>query len=74
MDLYATLADVLGGSAPDGLDSKAYPEVLIGNDTLKGRETLILEAQGRLALKEGDYVLIRHIQEATRTRQPSISA
>lgn len=58
MDLYATLADVLGGSSPDGLDSKAYPEVLIGNDTLKGRETLILEAQGRLALKEGDYVLI----------------
>lgn len=32
--------------------------MLIGNDTLKGRETLVLEAQGRLALKEGDYVMI----------------
>jgi len=58
MDLYATLADILGVKAPEGLDSKAYPETLIGKDIFKGRETLVLEAQGRLALKEGDYVMI----------------
>ena len=58
MDLYATLADVLGTTTPEGLDSKIYTEALIGNDTLKGRKNLILEAQGRLALKEGNFVMI----------------
>ena len=58
MDLYATLAGILGGNVPEGLDSEAYPDALVGSDTLKGRETLILEAQGRLALKEGDFVMI----------------
>ena len=58
MDLYATLAEILGGSVPQGLDSETYVDALVGNDILKGRETLILEAQGRLALKEGDLVMI----------------
>ncbi len=58
MDLFATLAGILGGTIPEGLDSEAYPEALVGSDTLKGRETLILEAQGRLALKQNNYVMI----------------
>jgi len=58
LDMYATLADILGYEMPNGLDSEAHARAFLGKDLKKGREKMILEAQGRLAYKEGDYVVI----------------
>ena len=58
MDLYATLGGMLQAPVPEGLDSQAYPEVLTGDDLGRGRDTLVIEAQGRLALLAGKYAFI----------------
>ena len=58
MDLYATLGEITGGKVAEGLDSESYPEVLLGKALTGGRPSQILEAQGRLAYREGSYVLI----------------
>ena len=58
MDLYATFATMLGAELPEGLDSESYPDVLLGRQLEGGRPTQIMEAQGRLAYREGNYVLI----------------
>ena len=58
MDLYATLGEITGGEVSEGLDSQSYPEVLLGRQLEGGRPSQVLEAQGRLAYREGDYVLI----------------
>lgn len=58
MDLYATLGEMTGGKVAKGLDSQSYPEVLLGKQLKGGRPSQVLEAQGRLAYREGDYVLI----------------
>ncbi|MBR0532040.1 MAG: sulfatase-like hydrolase/transferase [Bacteroidales bacterium] len=58
MDLYSTLGEYLGGKVANGLDSVSYVDVLFGNSLSGGREIQILEAQGRLALRHGDFVYI----------------
>lgn len=57
MDLFASLADLLGQVLPDGLDSRSYLKTFLGEST-EGRKELIIEAQGRLALRTERYVLI----------------
>ena len=58
MDLYATLGEITGGKVAEGLDSESYSDVLLGKDLTGGRPSQILEAQGRLAYREGSHVLI----------------
>ena len=58
MDLYATFGEMLGSNVPEGLDSEPCLDALLGKDLEKGRESQILEAQGRLALRKGEYVFI----------------
>ena len=57
MDLFASLGDLIGGNVPEGLDSRNTLDAFLGkSDT--GRKTLIHEAEGRLALRDGDYTMI----------------
>ena len=58
MDLFATFGEMLGGEVPEGLDAEAHTDVLFGKELSGGREEQILEAQGRLALRKGEYVYI----------------
>ena len=57
MDLFASLGSIVGGSVPEGLDSRNIMDAFLGkSDT--GRQSLIHEAEGRLALRDGDYTMI----------------
>lgn len=57
MDLLASFASLLGEELPEGLDSENHMNAFLGKSK-KGRTTLVTEATGRLALKEGDYLMI----------------
>jgi arylsulfatase A-like enzyme len=57
MDLAASLGALTGGEVPEGLDGENILEALMGkSDT--GRRELVLEANGRLAMREGDFAII----------------
>ena len=57
MDIYASLAALLGQEMPEGLDSRNTLEAFLGqSDT--GRESLILGSNGRLSYRLGDWHLI----------------
>lgn len=58
MDLYPTFGEFLGAEVPDSLDGEAFQDVLFGKDLKGGRKSQIIEAKGKLALKEGDFVMI----------------
>ena len=57
MDFFASLGSLIGGNVPDGLDSQDTMDAFLGKSS-GGRKTLIHEAEGRLALREGDYTMI----------------
>ena len=57
LDLYSSLAQLAGGKVPSGTDSEQLLDALLGR-TEEGRESMVLEAQGRLAYKKGSHVLI----------------
>lgn len=57
MDLMASIAKLIGSKTPDGLDSQNYIETLLGKSN-KGRTELILECQGKLAIRAGEWVAI----------------
>lgn len=57
LDLLASLGKIAGCTIPEGTDSRNYSDVLLGS-SMHGRETIVLEAQGRLALRSGKYALI----------------
>ena len=57
MDIYASLAALLGQEMPEGLDSRNTLEAFLGqSDT--GRESLILGSNGRLSYRLGAWHLI----------------
>lgn len=56
LDLLASLADLVGEKVGE-VDSENYLPILLGSSA-KGRESLIIEASSRTALRKGDYVLI----------------
>ena len=56
LDLYASIANLIDAEVPDGLDSQDQMDAFLGEG--KGRESLIVEAKSRLALRSGDYTLI----------------
>lgn len=57
MDLFASLGRLVGGNVPEGLDSKDHLDAFMGKD-LKGREDVIIENQGKLGLRSGDYAFM----------------
>ncbi len=57
MDIMASLAELVDGEISDTLDSKPLLNTLLGND-LKGREHLVIENQGKLGLRMGDYAYL----------------
>ena len=65
LDMFASIAAMLGLDVPECLDSQAYPEVLLGRSD-EGRKDLVLEAETRLAYKSGNYVMIPPYKGAKR--------
>lgn len=57
LDLAASLAKLIGTQIPEGLDSEPLLPVLMGENR-QGRSDLVLESQGKLSLRSGDYVLL----------------
>ncbi len=57
LDLYPSLARLAGAGTPQGLDGEQMLETFLGRSS-RGREAMVLEAQGRLAYKRGSHVLI----------------
>lgn len=57
MDLLASLASLVGSNLPSDLDSQNLLPAFLGKSD-KGREELVFEAHGRIALRSGDWVLI----------------
>ena len=57
MDLLASLGSMVGATLPDGLDSRNYLNAFMGTE-LKARENLIIEAQGRLGYRSGDWIMM----------------
>ncbi|MCD8299313.1 MAG: arylsulfatase [Opitutae bacterium] len=57
LDFFASFAELIGGKVPEGLDSQNHLDVFFGAKK-QGRENFVIEAQGSLAYREGDYVYI----------------
>ena len=57
LDLTPSLARLSGGMYPEGLDGLDNMDALMGNGP-SARENIVLEAQGRLAYRQGDWVII----------------
>lgn len=57
LDIVASVAVLTGADIPDGLDSEDHLDVMLGHSD-KGRSHVILEAQGRMALRSGNWVML----------------
>lgn len=69
LDLLASLAELLGAEVPEGLDSRNLLPTFMG-ESEESRSEIILEAQGRLAIRKGDFVMFppykgREVSKAT---------
>ncbi|MFC4673092.1 sulfatase-like hydrolase/transferase [Dysgonomonas termitidis] len=57
MDILASFGNLLGASLPEGLDSRNYLSAFLGKE-IQARENLVVEAQGRLAYRSADWIMI----------------
>ena len=57
MDLFASLGNLTGGNVPENLDSQNILDAFLGKSS-QGRQNLIHEAQGRLAMRDGEFAMI----------------
>lgn len=57
MDLIASLGKLVNASLPEGLDSREYLDAFMGKK-LQACENLVVEAQGRMAYRQGDWMMI----------------
>ena len=57
LDLYASFADLLGETMPEGLDTRNYLSTFFG-ENMEGRTSYIMEASGKTAYRKGNYVYI----------------
>lgn len=58
LDFLASLAALTGAVIPDGLDSENCLYALLGRKGAEGRSHLVSEADGRLALRSGDWSML----------------
>ena len=56
-DLVASLGKLIGQQVPDTLDSREMLSTFLGKRQ-RGRESMVVEAAGRLAFRSGQYALI----------------
>ena len=66
MDLIASLGKLVDASLPEGLDSREYLDAFMGKK-LQARENLVVEAQGRMAYRQGDWMMIPPYRGQERT-------
>lgn len=57
LDFFASLASLIGGEVPQGIDSEDHLDAFLGKDKV-GREAQVFEATGKLGYRKGDYVLM----------------
>lgn len=57
LDILASLGDMLGASLPNNLDSHNHLNAILGKEP-QARENLVVEAQGRMAYRSGDWLMI----------------
>ncbi len=57
MDLLASLGELIDVEVPAGLDSEPMLDVFMGKSS-NGRETLVVEASGRLAYRNPQYAML----------------
>ncbi len=57
LDLFASLADIVGVEVPDSLDSRAMAPVFLGESN-DGRSEIVIENQGKLGLRSGRYAFM----------------
>lgn len=57
MDLFASIARLIHAKVPDGLDSREMISTFLGKHKT-GREELVIEAQGKLALRTKKFAFI----------------
>lgn len=57
IDIMASLAEMLHIDLPDNLDSENHLDALLGKSDV-ARKDLVVEAQGRLAYRNGDWVML----------------
>lgn len=67
LDIAASLGKLTGGDVPGGLDSEQLLPAFMGKSA-RGREDLVLEAKGRMALREGDWAMIPPYEGPERNR------
>ncbi len=57
LDIMASLADMLNLNLPENLDSENHIDALLGK-SLTARKDLVVEAQGRLAYRSGEWAML----------------
>ncbi len=57
LDFFASFASLVGGKVPEFTDSQNHLDVFLGSKN-PGRKNFVIEANGSLAFREGDYVYI----------------
>lgn len=57
LDLFASIASLINYPLNTNLDSKDFMSTFLGKED-KGRNELVLEANGKMAYREGDWVMI----------------
>ena len=57
LDFFASLGHLVGGNVPENIDSRDHLDTFLGNKG-EARESIVLEAQGRLCYRAGDFALM----------------
>ncbi len=57
MDIFASLAELVGEPLEENIDSQEMLDVMLGKST-EGRTNLVQEANGKMAIRSGDYQMI----------------
>jgi len=70
VDILASIAQLVGANNPS-IDSENMLAVLMGT-TKKGRNNLVLEASGRIAFRQGNFVLIPPYKGAALSKEVNI--
>ncbi|MBQ8502053.1 MAG: sulfatase-like hydrolase/transferase [Bacteroides sp.] len=65
IDLLASLGNMIGADIPEGLDSQNHQEAFLGKNST-ARKDIVVEAQGRIAYRSGNWFMIPPYEGAER--------
>ena len=57
VDILASLGSMIHADLPEGLDSRNYLDAFFGKEQT-ARKDVVLEAQGRMAYRSGDWIMM----------------